>query len=131
MRESARARALSCCEYYRIHDEDVNLPHEVDHIIAEQHHGSTVPENLAYACFHCNRLKGPNLSSVDLETGEITRLYHPRRDRWIEHFRYEGARIVAMTPIGRATAELLRFNAPERLAPRQALLVARRYPRGG
>jgi hypothetical protein len=102
----------------------------VDHIVAEQHRGQTVLENLAFACFHCNRLKGPNLSSVDPSSGQLIRLFNPRTDVWAEHFRNEGAQIVSLTAIGRATAELLRLNNPERLAPRQALYDAGHYPKG-
>ncbi|MCI0534017.1 MAG: HNH endonuclease [Verrucomicrobiales bacterium] len=128
-RQAVQRRAGSCCEYCGIQNEDSNVPHEVDHIIAEQHGGETVSENLAFACFHCNHLKGPNIASFDPTTGQIVRLFHPRRDRWEEHFRLAGARIVALSAIGRATVELLRLNAEERLAPRQALLAAGRYRR--
>ncbi|MFN0079029.1 MAG: HNH endonuclease [Prosthecobacter sp.] len=62
-------RAGSQCEYCGIHENEVLLPHEVDHIIAEQHGGETVEQNLCFAYFQCNRRKGPNLSGVDPLTG--------------------------------------------------------------
>src|SRR5439155_23852272 len=102
-----------------VHEDDSNLPHETDHILAVQHGGEAVAENLAFACFHCNHLKGPNLASVDPESGQLTPLFHPRRDHWHEHFRLDGARIVPLTAVGRATAELLRFGSPERLTARE------------
>src|SRR5437667_4729271 len=60
--------------------------HEPDHIIATQHRGPTSSENLALACFDCNRRKGPNLSSVDPETTRIVQLFNPRRDNWRNTF---------------------------------------------
>jgi len=104
-------------------------PHEADHIIAEQHGGQTTRDNLAFACWDCNRRKGPNISSVDPESGEVVRLFHPRLQKWSEHFRLDGLRIIPLTPIGRATVALLRFNSPERLSVRAMLLQIGRYPR--
>src|SRR5438876_12420513 len=97
LRRAVWQRAQGRCEYCLIHDADSLLPHEPDHVIAVQHGGPTIIENLALACFECNRFKGTNLSSVDPESGEITPLFHPRRDRWPEHFRMEAASIVPMS----------------------------------
>jgi hypothetical protein len=52
----------------------------------------------------------------------VTRLFHPRRDTSIDHFTWEGARLIGLTAIGRATIETLRLNHPHRLAIRQSLL---------
>jgi hypothetical protein len=87
----------------------------------------TSTENLALACFDCNRRKGPNISSVDPETGEIVQLFNPRREAWLEHFRLEGVRIIGRTPVGRATAELLQFNQAARVRIREELHKAGRY----
>jgi hypothetical protein len=124
-----RSRAGNGCEYCLIHEDDVFEAHEADHIVAEQHGGPTAADNLAYACWDCNRRKGPNLSSVDPETGEVVRLFDPRRDPWIEHFRLDAFRIVPLTLIGRATAALLRLNSPERLRVRATLHQIQLYPR--
>lgn len=86
------------------------------------------PENLAYACWECNRRKGPNLSSRDPETGDVLRLFDPRYHHWSEHFRLDGWRIVPLTPVGRATASLLRFDSPERLRVLALLHRLSRYP---
>lgn len=120
-------RAGGRCEYCLLHEEDALLPHEPDHIIGVQHGGPPSLDNLALACFDCNRLKGPNLSSIDPETGEPVALFHPRREIWASHFRLEGARIMPLTPAGRATAALLRFNSRARLADRETLLKAGRH----
>ena len=128
LRSAVRQRAGGACEYCRVHEHDVFVPHEPDHIIAEQHGGLATLENLALACFHCNRHKGPNVASIDPGTGQIVPLFHPRKDKWAEHFRADGPRIVPLTPVGHATATLLRFNAAERLRVRQALAQTGRFP---
>lgn len=126
--DTVQARAAGSCEYCGIHEDDAFEAHEADHIIAEQHGGATTAENLAFACWQCNRRKGPNLSSVDPETGEIVRLFNPRLDRWSDHFRLEGARIQPHTAVGRATVSLLRLNSTENLILRAALRAIGRYP---
>ena len=103
------------------------VPHEPDHIIATQHGGATTLENLAYACFQCNRAKGPNIAFLDPTTGLLTALYNPRSAAWADHFRLSGALIEPLTAVGGATAFLLRLNDPERVAIRANLLRRGRY----
>jgi hypothetical protein len=100
------------------------LHHVVDHIIATQHRGPTLSENLALCCGRCNRHKGPNVGGIDPATGQLTRLFNPRADRWSEHFSWSGARIVGVTDVGRATVQVLAINHPHRLAARRALIAA-------
>lgn len=122
LRRLVEQRASGCCEYCCIHEDEVLFSHEVDHVMAEQHGGQTVDENLCLACFQCNRLKGPNLSGIDPLTGEVQVLFHPRLDDWGSHFRFQGAEIEARTPRARATINTLRLNAPERLRLRSMLI---------
>jgi hypothetical protein len=75
---TVRERADERCEYCRIPQFALPLPFQIDHILAEQHEGKTVSSNLALACPHCNRYKGPNIAGVDPESGQIVRLFHPR-----------------------------------------------------
>jgi hypothetical protein len=86
----------------------------VEHIVARQHGGGDDPENLALACFHCNVHKGPNLSGIDPDSGEVAQLFHPRRQSWRDHFALNGAEIVGLTPTGRATVNLLSMNTAAR-----------------
>lgn len=120
-------RAAGCCEYCRVAAADVFYPHEPDHIIGIQHGGLTGPENLAFACFHYNRQKGPNIASLDPDTGELSALFHPRRCVWTEHFRRDDAQIFGISASGRATVSLLQFNAAPRLEVRRSLLKLGRY----
>ena len=91
--------------------------------------GSTSQENLALACSHCNNGKAADLTAIDPLGGELVRLFNPRQQVWRDHFALEGAAIVGITPVGRATVRLLRMNAVERLEERQRLQAKGRYPR--
>jgi hypothetical protein len=66
--------------------------------------------------------KGTNLSSLDPETGEKVDLFDPHNDEWNEHFSQLDGRILGISPIGRATARLLKMNAPRRVELRQQWL---------
>ncbi|MBB5033697.1 HNH endonuclease [Prosthecobacter vanneervenii] len=123
IRNEVRQRAGNRCEYCRLRQEDEEeSPFHIEHIIAQQHGGTDAQENLALACSWCNAVKGPNLSSIDPDSGELTRLYHPRKDLWEDHFRREGPYILGLTAVGRTTAWLLRFNDTDNLAQRHLLL---------
>jgi hypothetical protein len=41
------------------------VPFPIDHIVAQQHSGSTVFGNLALSCLHDNSHKGPNIAGLD------------------------------------------------------------------
>jgi hypothetical protein len=102
----------------------VDATFHVEHIIALQHGGNDDPSNLALACDRCNLYKGPNLTSVDLETGATVPLFHPRQDAWGDHFAFRGPRIIGLTPRGRATVQLLNMNATRRIQLRAELQAA-------
>ncbi len=121
LRAKVARRAGLRCEYCLIHEGEAGFPHQVDHIVSRKHGGSSTFENLAYACLICNRYKGTDVASIDHRTGALVRLFNPRQDRWVDHFRFDGALIEPLSSIGSATVRLLRLNAPERLAERRLL----------
>jgi len=127
LRRAVADRAQHCCEYCGLADDAALVPHEPDHIIGVQHGGGTILANLAHACFRCNRFKGPNIATHDPQTGRMVPLFNPRAERWEVHFRLDGPQIVPLTPIGRGTALLLRFNDEERLLLRAELIRQGRY----
>jgi 5-methylcytosine-specific restriction endonuclease McrA len=129
MRNLVRRRARRRCEYCLLHDSDATVPHEPDHIIARKHRGPTTAANLAWACAACNGQKGTDIASIDTETEELVRLFHPRSDDWSSHFRLEGTVVVPLTGVARVTEFLLQLNRFDRLANRRWLLFAGRYPR--
>lgn len=102
-------------------------PFQVDHIIAVKHGGQTNQENLALCCLPCNLFKGPNIAGIDPQTLSVSRLFHPRIDAWGDHFRWEGARLFGLTPVGRATVEVLAINERGRMAIRKALIAEGRF----
>lgn len=123
LRREVRERAGSRCEYCRIPQSADQLPFQVDHIIAEVHHGQTAPTNLAWSCFDGNVYKGTNLAGIDPDTNVIVRLFHPRNDHWGEHFRWLGPQLVGRTEIGRATVDVLRLNLSTRVEHRRLLMM--------
>lgn len=110
MRRELQKRAGFRCEYCLVHERDAVFAQEPDHVLSRRHGGETTLLNLAWACFTCNRLKSCDLSSIDLETGRIVRLFNPRRDNWHKHFHLKRGRIIPLTAIGRATEYHLQLN---------------------
>jgi len=115
-------RAQDRCEYCQFPAHANRVPFQMDHIIAEKHGGPTALENLALSCFFYDTYKGPNLSGLDPQGGALTRLFHPQQDRWSEHFRWNGSRLVGLPAAGRTTIAVLRMNRDDAVTVRQALL---------
>jgi hypothetical protein len=118
-----RTRAKGVCEFCHFPEHLADTPFQIDHVIAEKHGGQTDPSNLAYACFYCNSYKGPNVAGVDPETSEVLRLFNPRVDDWRYHFKWDGPKLVGLTPLARATIQTLRINQPDAISARTALIV--------
>ena len=121
VRELVRHRAAGRCEYCGIPQRHVAYPFQIEHIIARQHRGPDDPSNLALACERCNAYKGPNLSAIDPDTGNIVPLFHPRLNQWHSNFALREALVIGLSSVGRATVELLRMNAPRRVELRVEL----------
>src|SRR2546421_304382 len=121
LRQTIANRTSLLCEYCLITEADTFYGCEVDHIISLKHGGSSEPDNLAYACALCNRAKGSDIGSISA-SGEFTRFYNPRTDRWAEHFRLEQATIRPLTTIGEVTARILEFNDSTRLHEREEMI---------
>jgi 5-methylcytosine-specific restriction endonuclease McrA len=117
-----RQRAVSRCEYCHLPEEFSGLRFHVEHIVARQHGGTDDPTNLALACPECNFHKGTNLAGIDPATGQVTPLFHPRRDRWEEHFSRAGANVAGKTTVGRTTVSLLGMNTGDRFRLRRLLV---------
>ena len=122
-RELVRRRAGGVCEYCRIPQGATPLiPFHVEHTIARQHGGGSDQSLLCLACDRCNAHKGPNLTSVDPDSGAIVLLFNPRQDTWNDHFLLRGGTVVGLTPTRRATVRLLNMNAPRRVHLREEWL---------
>jgi hypothetical protein len=120
-RSLVRDRAGGSCEYCGLHEDQSPLAAlHVEHICPIKHGGDDDLDNLALACIDCNLHKGSNVAGYDPETGLLTELFHPRHQRWAEHFTWQGVLIVGSTAIGRTTVEVLQMNTEERLQLRVA-----------
>jgi hypothetical protein len=128
LRDLVRRRAGDACEYCRMPQRFYRARFQVEHVIARQHGGPTVPDNLALACQHCNSHEGPNLAGIDPDTGAMVPLFLPRRDAWDAHFMWSGHVLVGRTPTGRATVAVLAINADVYLSVRAALLMEGEFP---
>lgn len=128
LRRHVADRAYHVCEYCLIHQDDTFWGCQVDHIISRKHGGISEASNLAWACALCNNSKGSDLGTLAGPRSELTRLFHPRSDRWAECFQLQGVRIEAANPVGEATVKLLQINEANRLRERQVLAEAGRYP---
>jgi len=124
LRELVRRRAGERCEYCLLPQPAARFfSFHVEHIRAKQHGGQDVESNLALACPDCNAHKGPNLTSIDPLTDSVVPIFNPRTEKWWDHFVHQGAIILGVSAIGRATAELLNMNETERVEMRQVLLA--------
>lgn len=117
-----RDRAGGCCEYCRLQQRDEQyLRFHVEHVVPRKHGGTDEIGNLALACHKCNRSKGTNIAGIDPQSGQIVPLFHPRLQKWEEHFQMRGFRVEGRTATGRATVEVLNMNVTERLELREAI----------
>ncbi len=124
LRQLVASRAEYSCEYCLMPQLFSLHKHEPDHILPRQHGGETEAENLALACFRCNRYKGPNVGSFDPLTGVLVPFFNPRTQNWKEHFSFNVAMIEPLTAEARVTVKILRMNDNERLDERQKLMEA-------
>jgi hypothetical protein len=120
LRRLVEQRAGYRCEYCLWLASLSLISHEVDHVIAEKHGGATVADNLAFACWYCNRRKGTDLGSFDPQTGKFSFLFNPRTQVWSEHFvMLADFSLLGLTPEGRTTVSLLQLNDQKRIAERR------------
>lgn len=116
------------CEYCLLPEAYAIKKHEPDHIIPKKHGGKDSVNNLAWACFACNRFKGSEVGAFEEESGELFPIFNPRKQSWADHFSLSSSgQIVAKTPIGRVTIIVMQFNRPHRIDIRSRLINANLY----
>jgi hypothetical protein len=127
LRAFIRERAGGRCEYCRLHQDEYEFQtFHVEHIIAKQHGGTDDADNLCLACSECNWAKGPNLAG--LLDAKLYPLFHPRKQKWSRHFRWEGTTLVGKTKSGIVTIHVLNMNNASRIMLRENLLFEGRLP---
>ncbi len=126
------ARAEHRCEYCHAPEALANFPFFVDHIAPRvlAPELTSYPENLALACPPCNLHKADRTYATDPDSGTSVRLFHPRRDRWRDHFRWDedGAILRGITPQARATIVALQLNSPAQCRARAFWLTTDFFP---
>ncbi len=130
LRSRIRHRANGLCEYCICPAELTSAPFHCEHILPVSAGGATTLDNLAWACPSCNHQKHTKTHALDPQTDRQTPLFHPRRQRWNQHFQWSEnlIYIVGRTPIGRATVEALNLNRQELINLRQLLIGAGEHP---
>ena len=130
LREQVAAQARYRCGYCLSAEAIIGAPLEIDHLLPRSLGGLTVEDNLWLACSLCNDHKFNRIAFRDPNSGEVVRLFDPRRQNWAEHFRWTAAgdQIVGLTPTGRATVIALNLNRPTLVAARRAWVIAGWHP---
>lgn len=123
-------RAKGCCEYCQILMTYVPDPYVLEHIIPLSKGGSDELGNLALSCHGCNNTKYNKTEGIDAITGKSTPLYHPRNDKWEEHFKWneDFTKMIGISPTGRITVEILKMNREELLNLRNLLALVGEHP---
>ena len=123
-------RAAGVCEYCRNQARYATGPFAVDHIIPKARGGKSRLTNLAYACSSCNGHKHIRITGIDPLTGQSVPLFHPRRQKWEQHFAWDEdfTLTVGLTAVGRATIAALHLNREESVNLREALRILKRHP---
>jgi hypothetical protein len=128
LRRLVSQRAVGRCEYCQLSQAGQEATFHIDHIIPVTVGGQTVADNLALACVSCSLRKAARQEAIDPVSTETVALFHPRRDFWRSHFRWEGVTVIGLTATGRATVIALDMNRPLILAIRQEEIALGRHP---
>jgi len=130
LRRIVTERARGCCEYCQSQEIYSTQSFSVEHITPVSKNGETTADNLALACQGCNNYKYIKTQGLDPVTIEIINLYHPRQQKWEDHFTWDDnySKIIGLTPTGRATVEVLKLNREGLVNLRRILYVTGNHP---
>ena len=123
-------RAGNRCEYCRLAQAGQEAASHIDHVVPRAALGPTTANNLALACASCSLRKGARQSAPDPDAVGAAPLFSPRLQQWADHFRWDGAVAVGLTPTGRATVAALAMNRPLAVAIRLEEAERGRHPAG-
>ncbi|MYD61950.1 MAG: HNH endonuclease [Gemmatimonadetes bacterium] len=130
LKQAVIHRAQECCEYCQSQARFATHPFSIEHIHPLSRGGEDTLNNLALACQGCNNYKYTKVEALDPVNGQPVPLFHPRQQRWIDHFRWADrfTHIVGITPTGRATVEALQLNRRGLVNLRRILFAAGVHP---
>jgi hypothetical protein len=102
----------------------------VEHILPRARGGSADLENLALSCQGCNNHKFTKTEGFDPLTKQTVPLFHPRKQRWRDHFTWneDYTLVIGLTPTGRATVNELHLNRSSLSNLRHVLFASGEHP---
>jgi hypothetical protein len=122
------ARAKGRCEYCGLAQAGQEAKFHIDHVIPVAAGGPTEADNLALACVSCSLRKGARQQAEDPDSLAVVPLFNPRQQDWMDHFRWNGPRVLGLTSTGRATVAALALNRPLIVAIRVEEELLGRHP---
>ncbi len=129
-RADVTERARGLCEYCLSPARFATRSFSVEHIHPRVKGGSNALNNLAFACQGCNGAKMVKTTGYDAFTKTVVLLYHPRQQRWGEHFAWSDdfLRIIGLTSVGRASIHEMKMNREPLMNLRMALCAIGQHP---
>lgn len=124
--ERARHRCEYCGAQARYSAESLTIDHIVPRVLSRP----STAINLALACRGCNQHKALKTAATDPLTDLAAPLFHPREQRWEDHFAWshDFSLVVGLTPTGRATELALQLNRPGLINLRRVLYSIGEHP---
>lgn len=130
LRRQVIERAHGRCEYCQCSVAYATESFDVEHIIPISRGGNSEFDNLAFACSGCNGHKYNKIRGVDPSDQTEVELYHPRRQRWRDHFGWDitYTQVVGLSTCGRATIAALQMNRLGVINLRRVLVLVGSHP---
>lgn len=132
LQRQIRTRFADRCGYCQTPEQLSVAIFEFEHIIPRSARGKTEFENICLSCPTCNRYKADCSEAPDPVTHEVVALFHPQRDNWRDHFRWndDATLVTGLTPTGRATIAALRMNRTQMIRVRRMWHAMGEHPPG-
>jgi uncharacterized protein (TIGR02646 family) len=124
--EQSRGRCVYCQSQTQI----TGVSLTVEHIIPTSTGGQNTLDNLCLSCWDCNLRKNNRTKGIDPQTGRTHLLFHPKKQKWSQHFRWsdDGSLIIGNTSTGRATIATLHLNREHLVLAREVWVLAGVHP---
>lgn len=124
--EQSRGRCAYCLSQTQLTGTSLTL----EHIIPASAGGKSEPGNLCLACWECNLQKNKRTRGLDPQTGRRVLLFHPKQQKWTNHFRWsaDSLTIIGKTSTGRATITTLQLNREHLVRARQVWVLTGDHP---
>ncbi|MBI1279038.1 MAG: HNH endonuclease [Anaerolineaceae bacterium] len=130
LRQVVINRARGCCEYCYSQNRFAMQSFSVEHIKPLSKGGLSTEDNLALSCQGCNNHKYNKIESHDPATDQNVPLFHPRQQKWSDHFIWneDYTLVIGITATGRATVEALQLNRSGLVNLRRVLYQMGEHP---